>query len=300
MDDEVVVKPAYPRRSLPSRRRKKNNKEKNGLIIVLMRQLILAILLLLIAGSVKSFDSPAARYITERIRLALEQNVDINNVYGQIMGHIDRLKNNSLIKKPETDIEDTVIPASAQVYSAEENNEWKLDYGGVIENGTDQASGEESGDGTPVKSEESSGTETNSESGAVKSHTMVVPVSGVIGSNYGERIHPIKGTEKFHRGIDIKANSGTPIKAALDGEVIEASFEETYGNFVEIKHPDGLMTIYAHCESLIAKRGQTVKKGETIAKVGSTGDSTGPHLHFEVWKNGSPVDPLGYIKVSGK
>jgi murein DD-endopeptidase MepM/ murein hydrolase activator NlpD len=300
MDDEVVVKPAYPRRSLPSRRRKRNNKEKSRLFIILTRQIILAILLLLIAGGVKAINSPATDYLTGKIRLALEENVDINNIYSQIMGHIDSLRNNPQIEGSETDIKDTAIPASTEVYSVEESDEWKLDYGGVIEDDTDQVSMEENGDGTPVEKEENSSAETGTQSSTVNNNTMIVPVSGVLGSKYGDRIHPIKGTEKFHNGIDIKANSGTPIKAALDGEVIEASFEATYGNFVEMKHPGGLMTIYAHCESLIAKRGQMVKKGEIIAKVGSTGDSTGPHLHFEVWKNGSPVDPLGYIKVSGK
>jgi murein DD-endopeptidase MepM/ murein hydrolase activator NlpD len=77
----------------------------------------------------------------------------------------------------------------------------------------------------------------------------------------------------------------------LNGEVLEATYEVTYGNFVKIKHDDDLTTIYAHCSVLSVKKGQKVKKGQVIAKVGSTGDSTGPHLHFEVLKNGSPVIP---------
>ena len=117
------------------------------------------------------------------------------------------------------------------------------------------------------------------------------PVSGRISSGYGMRVHPISGRRKMHTGIDIAAPTGTPIKAAGSGVVIAASYMGGYGNTVIIDHGGGIATLYGHCSKLYVSAGQKVKQGDIIAAVGSTGYSTGPHLHWEVRKNGSPVNP---------
>lgn len=98
----------------------------------------------------------------------------------------------------------------------------------------------------------------------------------------------------MHKGIDVAANLGTPIEAALDGTVSFSGIQNGYGKVVKIDHGNGMETIYAHCNKLYVNKGETIKKGTHIADVGSTGDSTGPHLHFEVKVNGNPVDPLKY------
>lgn len=98
----------------------------------------------------------------------------------------------------------------------------------------------------------------------------------------------------MHKGIDVAANLGTPIEAALDGKVSFSGIQNGYGKVVKIDHGNGMETIYAHCNKLYVNAGETIKKGTHIADVGSTGDSTGPHLHFEVKVNGNPVDPLKY------
>lgn len=118
-----------------------------------------------------------------------------------------------------------------------------------------------------------------------------------ISSPYGMRIHPIYGYSKMHHGVDIDANSGDIIIAVGDGKVLSSRYESGGGgNQVVIDHGGGVSTVYMHCSVLIAKAGEQVKKGQTIAKVGSTGLSTGPHLHFSVYKNGNTVDPLkGWI-----
>ncbi|NLD45888.1 MAG: M23 family metallopeptidase, partial [Clostridiaceae bacterium] len=118
---------------------------------------------------------------------------------------------------------------------------------------------------------------------------------GVIGSFFGERVHPIKGNTEFHKGIDIEAQNGTAIKAAYDGEVVEAGEEATFGKYIKIKHDESITSLYAHCSSLNKKKGEKVNKGDIIAKVGSTGLSQGPHLHFEIWKDEEAVNPLDYI-----
>ena len=122
-----------------------------------------------------------------------------------------------------------------------------------------------------------------------------MPVEGRISSKFGMRFHPIDRRQKFHSGMDIAAPTGTPIKAAFDGEVIFAGRRGGYGNFVELKHPDGRTTRYAHANSLNVKVGDQVKAGEKIATVGATGKTTGPHLHFEIRENGKAVNPSTVI-----
>lgn len=121
------------------------------------------------------------------------------------------------------------------------------------------------------------------------------PSSSKISSYYGNRLHPILKKYKMHTGIDISANQGASIVAANKGTVMMAGWQGGYGNAVVIDHGGGITTLYAHCSKLLVRKGETVKAGQTIAKVGSTGMSTGPHLHFEVRKNGSTTDPVRYV-----
>ena len=117
-----------------------------------------------------------------------------------------------------------------------------------------------------------------------------------ISDDYGMRMHPTLGVEQFHNGIDLASASGSRILAAYDGEVVAAAYSSTMGNYIMIDHGDGLYTIYMHASSLLVSKGTMVARGEEIAKVGSTGRSTGPHLHFGVRLNGSYVSPWNYIQ----
>lgn len=125
-----------------------------------------------------------------------------------------------------------------------------------------------------------------------------LPVNGArISSGYGSRIHPITGVKKMHTGVDFAAPQGTDIHAAEGGVVIVAEWWSGYGNAVIIDHGDNVWTLYGHIRNggIMVEKGQQVKKGEKIAEVGSTGNSTGPHCHFEVRINGNPVDPMPYL-----
>lgn len=128
--------------------------------------------------------------------------------------------------------------------------------------------------------------------------TMAWPVPGYsrISSPYGYRIHPVFKTKKLHTGIDIPAPTGTKITAAQGGTVIYSGTLGGYGKTIMLDHGGGIVTLYGHNSSLVVKEGQEVKKGDTIAKAGSTGVSTGPHCHFEVRKNGAYVDPIPWLK----
>lgn len=125
--------------------------------------------------------------------------------------------------------------------------------------------------------------------------TFSWPVNGEITSPYGYRIHPIWGTRIYHSGIDIGVDEGTPVHAADGGTVIAAEWYGGYGYAVVIDHGNGLSTLYGHNSELAVSAGQTVSKGQVIAYAGSTGNSTGPHVHFEVRVNGDAVDPMGYL-----
>jgi murein DD-endopeptidase MepM/ murein hydrolase activator NlpD len=121
------------------------------------------------------------------------------------------------------------------------------------------------------------------------------PADGEISSDFGNRFHPIDKVFKHHDGVDIAASYGSDIRAAAKGEVIFSEYYGGYGNTVIIDHGYGLKTLYGHASELIAKKGQMVAKGEVIANVGSTGKSTGSHLHFEIRLSDLPVDPLLYL-----
>lgn len=127
------------------------------------------------------------------------------------------------------------------------------------------------------------------------SGAFIWPVNGVITSPYGYRTHPIFGTTIYHSGIDIGVDYGTPVHAADSGVVVEAGWISGYGYAVVIDHGNGLSTLYGHNESLNVSSGQSVSQGQVIAYAGSTGNSTGPHVHFEVRSNGDPVDPSAYL-----
>lgn len=116
-----------------------------------------------------------------------------------------------------------------------------------------------------------------------------------ISDDYGNRIHPTLGVQQFHNGVDMAAPSGSPILAAYDGDVVAADYNGSMGNYVMIDHGDNLYTIYMHASALYVSKGTHVSKGDAIAAVGSTGRSTGPHLHFSVRLNGSYVSPWNYL-----
>ena len=125
--------------------------------------------------------------------------------------------------------------------------------------------------------------------------TWPCPAYTRISSEYGWRIHPTLGVNKYHNGVDMAAPKGSDILAAFSGEVVAATYNSTMGNYVLMNHGNGYYTIYMHASKLCVTPGQVIVEGEKIAEVGSTGRSTGPHLHFGVRKNGEYVNPMSYL-----
>lgn len=134
----------------------------------------------------------------------------------------------------------------------------------------------------------------------LKIHKMMIPTQhpvaeGNLGSNFGWRIDPINGGAALHTGLDFQAATGAPIVAAAGGVVVTQEFHDAYGNMVEVDHGNDLITRYAHASRVFVKKGDLIKRGQKIAEVGTTGRSTGSHLHFEVLVQGVPQDPQKFL-----
>ncbi len=124
------------------------------------------------------------------------------------------------------------------------------------------------------------------------------PVSGDISSGFGTRSDPLNSKKAIHEGVDIRGEQGERIRATAGGKVLQAFKNGSYGNYVKIDHGNGYQTIYAHLQNYLVKKGETVKQGQVIGQIGSSGRSTGPHLHYEILLNKNPVDPRKFMKVA--
>lgn len=125
---------------------------------------------------------------------------------------------------------------------------------------------------------------------------FIRPVAGRLTSPYGYRSDPFTGARTFHTGIDLAVSLGTPIKATLDGKVAATGYSPVYGNYVIITHDGGYQSLYGHMQSIGVRKGASVLQGSIIGKTGSTGYSTGPHVHFSVYKNGKMINPLSVLE----
>lgn len=126
----------------------------------------------------------------------------------------------------------------------------------------------------------------------------VAPLLGRVTSEFGWREHPIEGGEKFHCGVDLKADSGTPVLAFASGTVDYIGESDIYGQYLQLRHGNGVTSFYAHCSKLCVQQGQKVTVGEKVAESGATGEVTGPHLHFEMKKDGVRLNPAYYIETT--
>ena len=163
-----------------------------------------------------------------------------------------------------------------------------------------------SGESTKSKSENSKSVPDNESGTAVKEmgFSPVFSQSGILrpveggrySSRFGYRINPISGEYALHTGLDIAVPEGSRIRAALNGTVRKTGEDSHSGKYIFLTHSDGTETFYCHCSEILAQPGAVIRRGETIALVGSTGWATGPHVHFEIRKNGESIDPLPYLE----
>lgn len=285
-----MSRPKYSRHNVSRKKRKKNIREDSRIADKLLGQIIVCVALLIAVGAFKSIDTPTTNFLTDKIRNEVSRDIEPGVIYSKA----EELLSYALEKvwgaqsRPEKN--------STDDDAGEEN------AGDLFSHGEDKDAGAEGelkeASGEVAEEEYMSDDELVS---VIKSaHQFIVPVDGALTSGFGERVHPVTKENEFHTGIDIAAEIGEPIKAALDGTVIEAASSDTYGNYIKIQHEDDIVTMYGHCSKLLAEKGQDVKKGNVIASAGDTGISAGAHLHFEVWKGGKALNPEEFVKVTSE
>ena len=124
---------------------------------------------------------------------------------------------------------------------------------------------------------------------------FIYPTQGRLSSGFGVRPDPFTGIRRFHNGLDLANRQGTPVRAAMTGRVAMVGYNANFGKYVILSHPDGYQTLYGHLDEFLVARGQAVKQGQAIGRMGNTGYSTGPHLHFSVFHRGEPVNPSRFL-----
>lgn len=297
--DDIVVRPRYPR--YKSHRRKKRYSRNSGdLSQKIALQVLICLGIFAFAAMIKYVNMPLTDYLKEKASVLILQDVDLKGLFEGIDSFVNALSNGGRQKKTDDiGFDEKTLPASTQDGAVMGEEYENPEYTGEDEadNGGEQDSGITGSQDKMISRSDNGETTVQKLPGGV---SLTVPVEGPLGSPFGERMHPIRKEMIFHKGVDIEANKGDPIRAVLDGEVIEADSEKSLGNYIKLSHPGGLVSIYAHCSVLDTKKGKKVKQGDVIAKVGSTGAAVGSHLHFELWKDGTAIDPQLYMNIPVK
>lgn len=233
----------------------------------------------------------------QKVKAETENNLDALAIkLGSLQAKLMRLEaiGERLVTAVDVDIDKEVFKESPAMGSASDGEEGQTQTAADLLAGIDQLGNQLISQDRQLTALEKVLTERDVKKEVVPSG---MPVQGYISSGYGGRVHPISGKYKGHKGVDIPGKRGTRIKAVAGGVVIKSERVTGYGNMVEIKHADGLTTLYGHNKKNIVKKGDIIEKGDTVALLGSTGRSTGPHVHFEVRKLGNPVNPMRYINT---
>jgi murein DD-endopeptidase MepM/ murein hydrolase activator NlpD len=254
--------------------RKYNNNQKDYMS-KLINQLIVASFILLLVVGIKNIDTALTNKISDKIDNTINYTIDLQNTYDAVETFTNKI---GIGDKDTTEVNSdkeeniTINEEDKKVNTFDNIKEKILSI---------------------TELEEKKTVEEN----IVSIEAMQIPVNGIVSSPFGNRIHPLFDKELFHSGIDIEADEGTDILSPLSGKVIETGDSNTYGNYIRITHTDKIVTFYAHCKDISVNKGDILKKGEKIGTVGSTGSSSGAHLHFEIIYDGKYVDPLNYINL---
>ena len=249
-----------------------NNKPEYNLFKKMILQILICFVIYAIFYLIQNTNYIFSENVLKKTKEFLTTDINFNNIYNSVVNYINNNKDywNGLWDNNETKNNEQTSANNEAV-----NNEENVGMGGEKDNSNskDIEKSQMEIDGEYIKSK----------------YEPIIPVSGTVTSRYGTR-EPTEIISANHKGIDIGANTGTPIYASIEGTVTLVSDEGDYGTHVKIENED-ILTIYAHCSKILVKEGDKIKKGDKIALVGSTGNSTGPHLHFEVRRDNRTVNP---------
>lgn len=293
--DELIVRPKYSHHT--STQRKKRVEPNNDLLsTVFAAKLLVAVIFLSVFALCNAANTPTTNFIISKVKVIATSNYDVNKYLIKVATGIG-------IKLPENTPAVQVVSGGNNLASEVTDNQVRIDNKEVQNQGEkiSNKSGVNNNDITTGSTDPVAQIQTVEDveiKAIADKFSFIMPIKGDITSTFGTRTDPLSGDSEFHSGIDIKANMGTSIKAALGGEVIEVGSNPQYHKYIKIKHNDGIETVYAFCSILIAKNGQKVNQGDVVAKVGDTEGISGSDLHFEIWKNNKAVDPeklLNYL-----
>lgn len=239
--------------------------------------------------------------IGQRVGAALEKNINVQAVFSVIgqaasgQGHAEDVWGD--VYRAVFAEEESVEVMQTALVTAGTDSAAMAELRTFREEQTDEAQPEEAEEAvlTSVLYSQENLPEGVSMEQAVLGFSYTAPINGTVSSPFGYRDHPTGGAERFHYGVDLAAEEGTKIACFADGTVKAVGESSSYGKYLILTHAGGTETLYAHCSAVTVTSGQTVDRGETIAKVGATGMATGPHLHFELKREGVYLNPIYYV-----
>lgn len=254
--------------------------------------MVISIFIFILLFAIKTIDTSVTNYVSDRIKWILQQDIKINDIVNEAAAFIDGVINGSIWQGELHKRNMSVADDAGDSISSDTSGDTSSDLSDVS-----KATSSDNANLAIDRYTDSENFNSSKDSTGQFDLDLITPVEGKLSSPFGPRIDPITQTSKFHYGIDIDTEKDALIKAAAGGEVLEISEDKIYGKNIKIKHPDGTITVYAHCSKMYQIEGSKVDQGDIIAKVGDTGYSTGTHLHFEIWRNGEALDPALYIDV---
>jgi murein DD-endopeptidase MepM/ murein hydrolase activator NlpD len=289
--ESTYRKKRYPKYNRYGKNRK--DKREEDFVQNIMKQIAVCCIIFLVIFGMNNINSPITDKLMGQIKSALVYTVDFNKTYKSVATFANSLGTKD--SSGSVSIKDEDIPKEMNNPSSQGNDSDINTLQNNLNDTADQKDGHLEGkldlDSQEQIPAEAQGT-------AVKiNQKIVVPLNGVVTSKFGMRNHPLFQKDLFHTGIDIDGKKGENIVAAIDGEVEEVGYNDNYGKYVRLKHEDDIYTFYAHCSEVSVKKGQQVKNGDIIAKVGDLGITVGAHLHFEISKKDKVLDPLQYIDL---
>lgn len=314
MDNAMVRYRYASRRPLAARRRRKAPRQGNRLRRLIKIQSLVSLVLLLVIMAARSVNFTAANFITGQAGYVLRHDIELKSILSGTENFIAGIRNRIVpdrrasgeLTSPgvhDSDDSDRAGAAAPEPGMASVSNKSDAANKSDITN-TDAPFEDDkplniSADETGVFPE-TSVLSANIDNGAEWASDMIEPVAGTLATPFGEIMDAATGNAKMHRGIDIDAKPGSDVRAVLDGEIAGTGTSPGYGGYVEIRHYNGLRTVYANCGEIAVNEGAAVKRGDIIARTCDGGILAGSHLHFEIWDGENAVDPLEYISIPAK
>lgn len=324
--DSYMARPRYaPRRPAVIQKHRRTPQSKGWLKRLIALQTIICIILLIMIVIIKGIHISATDFISRQVDYVLSHNVELNSIFNYVENLATDVRNSiapgsagksesggllaaegsgtgvgaggSDVSTGNGNTADTDMDGAALVSAGNGDTEPNTnDTDGTVYEGASGADSDIGGMGDSFSQPETSVLAASSDGSTKELPEMTAPAHGPVDTPFGG-ISGRNANVNFHNGIDIVLKPESSIVAAADGEVAEAGISREYGAFVRISHPDGWQTVYAGCSGFIVQKGDKIGRGDVIARVGSSAVSVGYHLHFELWKDGRPVDPLEYISV---